>query len=65
MCWILMQPANDEESSNASKKLLKTGEYLFDLCGNGGCLCPIAFGSQACTDMEQKLHSFLGKFACR
>ena len=31
MGWILMQPANDNESQAASKKLVASGEYLFDL----------------------------------
>ena len=31
MGWILMQPANDNESQAVSKKLLASGECLFDL----------------------------------
>ncbi len=64
MGWILMQPADDEESQRASTLLLQSGECLFDLCKNGARLRPIAFGSRACTDMERKLHSFLGEIAC-
>lgn len=64
MAWILMQPADDEESQRATKLLLETGECIFDLCKNGARLRPIAFGSRACTDMERKLHSFLGEIAC-
>ena len=63
MGWILMQPADDEESVRATELLRTTGECLFDLCKNGARLRPIAFGSRACTDMERKLHSFLGEVA--
>lgn len=64
MGWILMQPADDEESSKAAKILLEDGTCHFDLCKNGARLRPIAFGSRSCTDMEKKLHSFLGEVAC-
>lgn len=64
MGWILMQPADDEESQEAIKILLETGECLFDLSPNGPRLRPVAFGSRSCTDMERKLHSFVGEVAC-
>ena len=63
MGWILMQPANDEESVAASKILLTTGECLFDLSKNGARLKPIAFGSRSCTLVEKSFHSFTGEAA--
>ena len=44
--WILMQPADDAESTKATKTLLKTGECLFDLCKDGARLRPIKFVSR-------------------
>ena len=64
MRWILMQPADGEESARATKLLQDTGKCIFDLCKNSARLKPIAFGWQACTDMERRLHSFLGEIAC-
>ena len=63
MGWILMQPADDEESVRATTHLQETGECLFDLHKNGARLRPISYGSRSCTDMERKLHSFLGEVA--
>ena len=63
MGWILMQPADDEESVAASKILLTTGECLFDLSKNGARLKPIAFGSRSCTLVEKSFHSFTGEAA--
>jgi hypothetical protein len=63
MGWILMQPADDEESVRATKLLKKTGECLFDLSKNGARLRPIAFGSRSCTDIEKSFHSFVGETA--
>ena len=31
MGWMMMQPANDDKSINATKLLLETGEYTFDI----------------------------------
>ena len=64
MGWILMQPADDEESIAATKLLKETGECKFDLCMNGARLKPIFFGSRSCNDMERKYHSFTGEGAC-
>ena len=64
MGWILMQPADDEESIKATKLLKETGECKFDLTMNGARLKPIFFGSRSCNDMERKYHSFTGEGAC-
>ena len=64
MGWILMQPADDEESKRATAQLLETGECVFDLSKNGARLRPVAFGSRACSDMERLYHSFVGEVAC-
>ena len=64
MGWILMQPADDEESHRATAHLLETGECVFDLSKNGTRLRPVAFGSRACSDMERLYHSFVGEVAC-
>ena len=61
MGWILMQPADDFDSTEATIKLQKTGECLFDLCKNGARLRPVSFGSRSCTDFERKYHSFVGE----
>ena len=64
MGWILMQPADDEESLKATKLLKETGECKFDLSMNGARLKPIFFGSRSCNEMERKYHSFTGEGAC-
>ena len=38
MGWILVQPANDDESQAASKKVLASGKCLFDLSKHGARL---------------------------
>ena len=63
MGWILMQPANDDESQAASRKLLTSGECEFDLSKNGARLQPIAFGSRSCTLVERNFHSFTDEAA--
>ena len=63
MGWILMQPSNENETQAASKQLLVSGEYLFDLSKQGARLQPIAFGSRSCTLVERRFHSFTGKAA--
>ena len=64
MGWIMMQPADDDESIAATKILLETGECLFDLTKNGARLRPTGFGSRACLPQESKYHSFVGEAAC-
>ena len=64
MGWILMQPADDEESVKATTTLIKTGICLFDISKNGARLKPIAFGSHSCNSNEKNLHSFTGEAAC-
>ena len=64
MGWILMQPADDEQSIAASMTLSSGGKCLFELSKNGARLQPIAFGSRACTGLERKFHSFVGEAAC-
>lgn len=61
--WILIQPADDTESTKATKLLLETGECLFDLCKDGPRLQPVQSGSRSCTDFERKYHSFVGEAA--
>ena len=63
MGFILMQPANDDESTNAIKELHANGTCLFDLTPDGPRLLPVQFGSRSCTTIESKLHSFLGEVA--
>ena len=53
MGWILMQPADDEESVHATKILLETGKCLFDLIRGGVCLRPTGLGSRCCLPKEK------------
>ena len=64
MGWILMQPANDDESKKAAENLRVTGKNLFELSKNDARLQPIAFGSRSCSDNERSFHSFTGAAAC-
>ena len=64
MGWILMQPANDEESKIAMAHLRCTGKCLFDLSLKGARLKPVAFGSRSCNENERNFHSFTGEAAC-
>ena len=64
MGYILMQPANDKASIEATVLLLKTGECLFDTTKSGARLQPILFGSRCCTGLERQYHSFVGEAAC-
>ena len=61
MGWIFMQPVDDVESTNGTKALLNSGEYMFDLSKDGARLCPVQFRSRAYTDFERKYHSFVGE----
>ena len=63
MDWIVMQPADDGDSMQASKILTTTGKCLLDLSKHGTRLKPIAFGSRRCTLAEENLHSFIGEAA--
>ena len=45
MGLILVQPADDEESTRAATTLKETGTFLFDLTQNGTRLKPVAFVS--------------------
>ena len=56
MGWILMHPANDDESQRTMRTLRETGECLFNLGKNGARLRPIAFGLISCTDFEREYH---------
>ena len=58
-----MQPATDNKSQAASKKLLASGECLFGLSSHGARLKPIAFTSRSCTLVERHFHSFMGEAA--
>ena len=64
MGWILMQPADDEKSKQATEKLIKEGVCLFDLSKSGARLKPIAFGSRSCNVNEKHFHSFTGEASC-
>jgi len=64
MGWIMMQPADDAESTAATTLLLKTGECKFDLTKGGARLRPTGFGSRCCLPQERKYHSFVGEAAC-
>ena len=63
MGFILMQPANDNISREASEHLLKTGECLFDITKSGARLQPIIFGSRCCSGQEKLYHSVVGETA--
>ena len=63
MGWILMQPADDSDSQQATKLLMETGQCLFDLNKDGPRLRLIQFGSRSCTGFEHKYHSFVGEAA--
>ena len=63
MGFILMQPADDNESKTATAQLQKNGTCLFDLSMNGARLKPVRFGSRSCTDTERNFHSFVGEAA--
>ena len=60
----MIQPADDFISVAAKNKLLSGGKCLFDLNKSGARLQPILFGSRACTGLERRNHSFVGKAAC-
>lgn len=64
MGWILMQPADDEESKIAMDHLQVTGNCLFDLSLKGARLKPVVFGSRSCSGNEHNFHSFTGEAAC-
>ena len=53
MGWILMQPANNDESVAAAIHLNTTGNCLFDFSVGGNCLKIISFGSRGCNDNEK------------
>lgn len=63
MGWMLMQPANDDDSRTAMETLKETGECLFDLTSSGPRLRAVANGSRSCIDMEKLFHSFVGEAA--
>ena len=63
MGWILMKPFGYKESIKAIPLLKTNGKYNFDLNRDGARLQPIAFGLRICTEMESKLHSFIGEAA--
>ena len=64
MGWIIIQPADDKESTRAATILKETGKYVFDLTKNGARLKPVTFGSQGCNVNKVKFHSFTGEGAC-
>ena len=63
MGFIIMQPADDDESKTALKTLTSKGICTFDLSMNGARLKPVRFGSRSCTDTEKNFHSFVGEAA--
>ena len=56
MAWILMQPAEDDESTKAAAHLGKTGECLFDMDLNRARIKPSSYGSRAYTNRERHFH---------
>ena len=64
MGWIFIQPADDDESAKATKKLLQTGVCLFNSSKNGARLKPVVFGSRSCNVNEKSFHSFTGEVVC-
>ena len=60
MVWILTQPADEKESNKSAKKLVATGECNFDMEKNVARLRPVSYGLRSCTDIEKKIHSFVG-----
>ena len=63
MSFILMQPTDDATSIAATKKLLSTGEFDFDLSMTGPRLQTFMSGMRMCTDVESHYHSFVGEVA--
>ena len=63
MDWILMQPADDQESQKTTARLKTTGERWFELSKHGAHLKLVAFGSWSCDDMESKYHYFTDEVA--
>ena len=55
-----MQSADDKESCQAAKLLIKNGECKFDLIKHGAIIKPIGFVYISFTDMEMNFHSFNG-----
>ena len=43
MAWVLMHPANDEESNQAANKIVETGEFDFGLEKNVARLQPVSY----------------------
>ena len=61
MGWILMQPAGNEESVEATTLLKKTDSCLFNLSLQGPKLKPIAFGLRSCNENEHNFILLLAK----
>ena len=64
ICWIIIQPVDNEESTKATTLLQKICEYYFELTKDGARLKPVDFGSRGCNDNEQKFRSFVGEATC-
>ena len=64
MGWILMQPADDVESTSVMELLLRMGKCKFYLTKSGACLQLIGFGSRCFPVQDIKYHSFVGEAAC-
>ena len=64
MGWVLMQPADDEDSIAAMKLLSTTYAWKSDLTREGARLRPIGSGSRCCLAQEKIHHSFVGEEAC-
>ena len=56
MGCIIMQPAEDKESHQDTKLLIKNGECKFEVTKHGARLQPIGLESRAYTDKERKCH---------
>ena len=64
MSWIMIQPADNNESIAAINLLLETGECNFDITRGGARLRPTGFESRSYLSQENKYHSFVGEASC-
>ena len=62
--WIIMHPADDNESGKATTHLRAIRECSFELSKNGARLKVIAFDSCSCNNNERNFRSFTSEGAC-
>ena len=63
MSWIVIQPVENIESTEATGGLLNSGECTFNLGKDGVRLCLVRFESRVCTEFECQYHLFVGEAA--